>query len=617
MSLKDYERKRRFDKTPEPRPGRLAKTGTRPIFVVQLHHARRRHYDFRLQFGDALRSWACPKGPSYDPAVKRLAVEVEDHPVSYAAFQGDIPEGYGAGHVDTFDHGVWSTDGDAEAQLEKGHLHFELFGERLKGSWHLVRSGRNEKKQPWFLIKGKDAFAGKVEADDLMDATMRTSTRKASGKSGGAREVAATLVKRRAREAAPVKKARPAALRKTLKKVAGAKKSTASNGFFKPELATLREHPPLGDDWLHEVKWDGYRILTTIAHGQVQLWSRNALSWTDKIPDIRQAVEALGLKSAQLDGELIALNDGSADFNLLQQTLSGERSSPLVYMLFDVPFLEGYNLTRASLLDRKEVLGKLLKAAPSRLAYSSHIVGSGDQVFANANERKLEGIMSKRATSGYRGGRGDDWLKIKRLDSDEFAVVGYTAAKGSRKGFGSLLLARPAQDGEWSYAGLVGTGFSDTMLREITQSIAQGGSSKPSIKHPSEAPKGAQWIKPTVVAEVYYRGLGTSGVLRQPSLKAMRTDKTPNDLRDNDRSAVGSKSAESMRHRARNVSEGKRVDDIKITHPDRIVYPADGYTKQDVADYYVSVMKWFLPGVLDRPTSVIRFPDGIEKVSFF
>lgn len=605
MSLREYASKRHFDKTPEPRPGKSAGKTGRELFVVQLHHARRRHYDFRLQVGDVLKSWACPKGPSYDPKVKRLAVEVEDHPVSYASFQGDIPDGYGAGHVDTFDTGVWATSGDAQAQLQKGHLRFELFGQRLKGSWHLVRSHRQEKKPVWFLIKDEDAYVSRLEADDLLNATMVASTKRAAGKSGGAKEVAAKLAHARPkpRPAAGKRRVSPA---RWVARVEGAKKRIAPRGFFKPELATLRETPPAGDHWLNEVKWDGYRTLTSVTAGQVECWSRNALPWTDKLPEIGQAIEALGLTSAQLDGELIAVVDGQADFNALQQTLSGERASPLVYVLFDLPYLEGYDLSHSPLIRRKEALQRLLLDAPPQLAYSSHVVGGGEAAFESASAHHLEGIMCKRIDSPYRGGRGDDWVKVKRLASDEFAVVGYTAAKGSRKGFGSLLLAKPAPAGEWSYVGRVGSGFTDQMLRELTRSLARAGSRTPTIKHTAQAPRDAHWIAPTAVAEVFYRGIGNHGLLRQPSLKAMRPDKSPRDLRQGERAGKPKGKATSIE------STG-----IVITHPDRVVYPGEDITKQDIVDYYTAVMKWFLPGVINRPMSVIRWPGGINKPSFF
>lgn len=646
MSLQEYRRKRNFAKTREPSPDGSSKGRGRAIFVVQLHHASRRHFDFRLQVGDALRSWAVPKGPSYDPRVKRLAVEVEDHPVSYADFEGDIEEGYGKGHVDTFDRGVWSTTGDAEAQLRKGHLTFELFGKRLKGSWHLVRSGKKERQPSWFLIKASDAYASDVEADDLLDATMKESTRRAA-KTPASRTAAkktaapskAEPKKPRVSSAKAGSKSRRvpvATLAKAAAALDGARSAKASAEFFAPQLARLRESPPQGDAWLHEVKWDGYRILASVAKGKVSLWSRNALPWNDRLPEIVAAIEGLGLESARLDGELIALDaQGRSDFNALQRTLSGELQAPLAYMLFDMPYLQGYDLSKVALEQRKALLERLLSHAPRLLSYSGHNLGDGDQVFAMAMEQKLEGIISKRADGGYRSGRNDDWLKIKRLESDEFAVVGYTPAKGSRLTFGSLLLARPDADGGWTYAGRVGTGFTDEMLRELGKTLAKGGSKKPSVRIDAVDPtlRGALWVPPTAVAEVYYRGIGNKDLLRQPSLKALRVDKAPGDLRDSDRGSTakskGKASAESTRGtttkaaaKVANKAAGKAVKQgsaasVVISHPDRVVFPDDGITKQQVVDYYRAVMPWLLPAIADRPTSTIRCPGGIGSPCFF
>jgi bifunctional non-homologous end joining protein LigD len=612
-SLRDYQRKRDFSRTREPAAGHIPAGDRRAIFVVQLHHASRRHFDFRLQVGDVLKSWAVPKGPSYDPQVKRLAVEVEDHPVAYADFEGDIEHGYGKGHVDQFDHGVWTTPGDAEAQLRKGHLSFELFGKRLKGGWHLVRSSRKERQPAWFLIKAKDAFAGDVEADDLLDAKMTRSTRKAA-KTPATRAAAKKSTARK--KAIPKARKLPRLrLAKAAAALTGARPAVPGNEFFKPELARLRESPPEGATWLHEVKWDGYRILAAIADGKVQLWSRNALPWNDKLPDIVQSLESLGLHSARFDGELVALDArGHSDFNGLQQTLSGEAQLPLVYMLFDLPYLEGSDLSRVGLLERKQLLEKLLAHAPKHLGFSTHAIGHGEDIFRMATDEGLEGIISKRIDSAYHPGRGDDWLKIKRLESDEFAVVGYTPPKGSRSGFGSLLLARPdphVKSG-WIYVGRVGTGFSNEQLRQLSKTIADKGSIKPTVKLTAIDPllRGARWVKPAAVAEVYYRGIGNKNLLRQPSLKTMRIDKTPADLADSDRATTKTRTA------GRKPS-APRSAGIEITHPDRVVFPDDGYTKQDVADYYASVMKWFLPGVVNRPTSVIRCPEGTAKACFF
>ena len=619
-ALHDYRRKRDFSKTREPAPEAVVATPGRSLFVVQLHHASRRHFDFRLQVGNVLKSWAVPKGPSYDPQVKRLAVEVEDHPVAYATFEGDIEHGYGKGHVDQFDLGIWTTEGDAEAQLQKGHLRFELFGKRLKGGWHLVRSSRKERQPAWFLIKDKDAFAGDVEADDLLDAKMIASTR-AAAKTPASKAAASKSTARQKAIPKGTNKMSRAHLAKIAAGLEGARKAAARSDFFKPELARLRDTAPAGDDWLHEVKWDGYRILAAIADGEVRLWSRNALPWNDKLPDIVQALEALGLRSARLDGELVALDaHGRSDFNALQKTLAGEMQQPLVYMLFDLPYLEGHDLSRVALLKRKNLLQQLTAHAPRHLAFSTHVVGNGEQVFRIATEQQLEGIISKRAQSAYRPGRGDDWIKVKRLLSDEFAVVGYTPPKGSRSGFGALLLARPdpAAHTGWIYAGRVGSGFSDAQLHALAKVMEGKGHTQPTVTLAGVDPllRHARWVKPTTVAEVYCRGIGNQQLLRQPSLKTMRADKSPADLRNADRPAASTKAAKKA---TKAKPRGNDTDpaDITITHPDRVVFAQGKITKQDVADYYMAVMKWFLPGVIGRPTSVIRCPDGAGKTCFF
>ena len=440
MSLVDYRRKRSFDRTREPEPGKPPPRGRRAIFVVQLHHASRRHYDFRLQVGDALKSWAVPKGPSYDPAVKRMAVEVEDHPVDYAGFEGEIPKGeYGGGHVARFDQGVWATDGDPEAQLAKGHLRFELFGDKLKGGWHLVRSGKPARQPQWLLFKDKDAYAGTLEADDLLAdvAPPPAADLKRAGAGKARRKTLATAPAPRRRRRDWAKKALA---------LTGAVRGKAPTGPFEPQLAKLGESPPKGGQWLHELKWDGYRILATIAGGKVRLWSRNALEWTDRIPEIRDAIAALGLESGALDGELIAGSGSKDDFNLLQATLSGERQGTLALALFDLLHVDGVDVAGAPLVERKALLQELLEGVPGHLAYSSHVEGDGEAAFKLAADSHFEGIISKRMDRPYRGGRGDDWRKTKLLASDEFAVVGYTAPKGSRRGFGSLLLARPDRE---------------------------------------------------------------------------------------------------------------------------------------------------------------------------
>ncbi len=586
MSLHEYRRKRRFDRTGEPAPaGELA--AHRAIFVVQLHHARRRHYDFRLQVGDSLKSWAVPKGPSFDPKVRRMAVQVEDHPVEYAAFEGAIPVGeYGAGDVRIFDRGVWSTAEDVCAQLEAGHLRFELFGERLRGHWNLIRTDPKSRQPTWMLVKGKDEFASDLEADDLLDDELALPATPSVAAAGPGRDWLEQLAAAR-----------------------NARRATIGSEAFAPQLARLAEHPPDGEGWLHEVKWDGYRLLASICKGQPRLWSRNAIEWTARLPDIVGALTALGLDDARLDGELIVVQDGRSDFGALQATLSGELHLPLVYVLFDAIHLQGYDLTRTPLAERKALLEPLLAAHPSRhLQYSSHLRGNGDAAFDAATEQQLEGIVSKRAEAGYRPGRGDDWLKIKRLDSDEFAVVGYTPPKGARTGFGSLLLARP-DDGHWRYVGRVGSGFSDRLLQQLADELLQIGQSEPTVRIAGIDPalRGARWVAPQRVAEVYFRGMGRLGLLRQPSLKGLRTDKHADDLRDSDRAA-------SRRPRDKTLDV---IPPVTISNPDRVIYPDRGTSKQQVADFYREVIDWLLPGVLGRPLSVIRCPSGIGSACFF
>ena len=596
MSLTEYRRKRRFDKTREPEPGKAGGELSRTIFVVQLHHASRRHYDFRLQVGDALKSWAVPKGPSFDPSVKRMAVEVEDHPLDYAGFEGEIPKGeYGGGHVARFDQGVWATSGDAEAQLAKGHLRFELLGDKLKGGWHLVRSGKSARQPQWLLFKDDDDYASEIEADDLLaDVTAAPEAdlkRSGRGKEGKKKLTTPPTPKRRKRNWA-----------KQAEKLPGARKAKLKDQAFAPQLAKLGDAPPTGDQWLHEVKWDGYRLVATVVDGRVRLWSRNALEWTDKVPEIRGAIEQLGLTHAALDGELIAGAGTQADFNLLQATLSGEQQGMLTLVLFDLIHLDGFDLTRTPLVERKALLEQLLAEPPAHLAYSSHIPGQGQAAYEVASGQKFEGIISKKAQGTYHHGRSEEWRKTKRIESEEFAVVGATPGKGARQGIGSLLLARPDPKHGWVYAGRVGTGFSGEQLRELEAHIGGAGGSKPTVHIPKGATldaKGAAWFDPMFVVEVFLRGISNTGVLRQASLKAIRLDKDPADLQDSDQ-----------------APEQERPP-VKISSPTKVIYPDRGITKGEVAEYYQAVMEHILPGIIDRPLSIIRCPNGAGKACFF
>ena len=373
----------------------------------------------------------------------------------------------------------------------------------------------------------------------------------------------------------------------------------------------------------HEIKWDGYRILATVTDGQVRLWSRNALEWTDKIPDIRDAIQALNLRSARLDGELIAGRGTKEDFNLLQATLSGERQVPLALAVFDLLHIDGVEISEAPLRERKQLLQQILANAPAgHLAYSSHVEGDGLEAFRVAGEQHFEGIISKRADRPYRGGRSDDWRKTKQLASQEYAVVGYTAPKGSRTGFGSLLLATPDPQHGWLYVGRVGSGFSDTLMQEVTQHL-HGGGKRPTAHIPTEDTdlRGATWFAPRFVVEVFYRGIGGQQLLRQASLKAVRLDKDIADLADSDMGDVSPAQADvadtPARGRKRANKQAPAQGEPTLSSPTKLIYPDIRATKGDVWDYYHAVMDHLLPEIVGRPLSIIRCPNGAEKPCFF
>ena len=602
MSLQEYRRKRRFDRTPEPAAERRRARGKRPIFVVQLHHASHRHYDFRLQVGDTLKSWAVPKGPSFNPEIKRLAAEVEDHPIDYADFEGEIPKGqYGGGHVATFDRGLWTTDGDAEAQLAKGHLRFRLFGDKLKGGWHLVRTQKSGPRPQWLLFKERDDHAGTHEADDLLQDV----TPSHEGKT------VRPAKKRLKRATAASRSAQRWAGRAA--RLDGTRATRQRPGFRPPQLARLQADVPGGDTWLHEAKWDGYRLIAQIAKGKARVWSRNEIEWTTRVPEIVAAIEALDLDEAVLDGELVAGAGRQEDFALLQATLAGEKNAALSYVLFDILQVDGVDLSGSPQYQRKALLAELLKSPPDRLVYSSHIVGRGDEALSMALERGLEGIISKRADAPYQAGRGDAWRKVKQRASDEFAIVGFTAPKGSRSGLGALLLAAPEGVRGWRYAGRVGTGFSDGLLEALAAQLAPRARTTPTARVEVDDPelRRARWVAPTLVAEVFHHGLGKQGLLRQSSLKTVRRDKRAADLRE--RPAPLPRTGAVMPASRRPPA----VDDVALTHPERVVFADSGITKRQVFDYYRAMSRWLLPEIEGRPLSIVRCPQGAGRPCFF
>jgi bifunctional non-homologous end joining protein LigD len=596
MGLRDYRRKRRFGRTPEPSGKTAPRARRRPVFVVQLHQASHRHYDFRLEVGGVLKSWAVPKGPSLRHGEKRLAVQVEDHPLDYAGFEGDIPPGnYGAGHVDIFDRGTWRCEGDPRRALADGKLVFTLHGRKLRGEWALVRTAMRGRQPQWLLLKHDDAYAADREADDLVDAPDpprgRTPARPARRAAPAA-----------ARKATPRRRGMAkgdAAWRTRALAVAGARAGAMPFGF-EPELTLLRAAPPTGDDWLHEIKWDGYRLLVDLDGGRARLRSRGGQDWNATFPEVVRAVEALPVREACLDGELVALDArGHSDFSALQRAIEGADTAALRCMLFDLPGLAGVDLRDAPLAERKALLAALLAATGDGgpLGYSDHVVGHGARMFAETRRQGLEGVVSKRVDSPYRSGRTGDWVKAKHEQADEFAVVGYTPPKGSRSGFGSLLLATRAGGG-WRYVGRVGTGFDQAALAAIHRRLQPLARKTPTVALPAHVPfpvRTVRWVSPQLVAEVTFRGWAKEGLLRQASFKRLRDDKPVAQL-----------------------DPPQTVEPaMQITHPDRRMFADSDCTKADVADYYRAVARWLLPELVDRPLSLLRCPDGADDACFF
>jgi bifunctional non-homologous end joining protein LigD len=603
-SLARYRSMRDFSRTEEPRGKPLPKAKAALSFVVQKHAARRLHYDFRLELDGVLLSWAVPKGPSLDPSVKRLAMEVEPHPLEYGSFEGTIPKGeYGGGTVMVWDRGSWTPEGDPRKALEKGHLSFSLHGQKLKGAWHLVRTKRtaddghgNKEGKGWLLFKSKDAEArpgdGLLEAEPDSALTGRNLAQIAGGDEP--RE-----------ESAP-------APRKRRKRAMSKLPDT-----IEPELATLVDAAPAGDDWVHEIKLDGYRILARLDRREVTLLTRNGKDWSERMPALRAALGELDVEGAFIDGELVALNErGISDFQALQNSLKDGRDDALVYYAFDLLFDGDEDLRERSLLDRKSRLRELLEpSAPAlagRVRFSAHVVGHGQQFFENAAKLGLEGTIAKRAESSYRSGRGRDWLKIKTSQRQEFAIVGYTEPGGSRSHFGALLLGT-RRDGELLYAGKVGTGFTQASLKDLLAKLTPLKQAKPAVTNPprgAEA-RGVTWVEPTLVAEIGFTELTHEGFVRHPTFQGLREDKPAREVKLETAEPAPTKA------RARAKQNAAPATDYPLTNPDKVLYPEQGITKREVLDYYALVAPRMLPHVANRPLTLVRCPNGYDKPGFF
>ena len=605
-SLELYRAKRDFNVTrePAPKPGKAGGA----MFVVQKHAARRAglHWDFRLEHGGVLWSWAVPKGPSLDPADRRMAIHVEDHPIDYADFQGDIPEGqYGAGHVETWDRGIWEALDDPDAGMAKGHLHFVLHGRRLNGRFSLVRSrGGRSKAEAWFLIKADDACAG-------------------PGKDALTLE-AATIAKPAARP--------------------GAVKQAALPSRIEPELCTLVATAPVDGDWLSEIKFDGYRIMAVLDRhatgNQVRLLTRNGLDWAERMPALAAAFARIPAETAVLDGELVMLTpDGASSFPALQAALKAGRDRDLTWFGFDLLHLDGQDWRPAPLRDRKAAL-RALAPWTGVLRYSDHVEGQAEAMHQKACGMGLEGIVCKRAASPYRAGRGRDWVKVKCLGREEFIVLGFTPPAGSRTGLGALQLGYFDPSGRLHHAGAVGTGFTRTVLSGLRKRLDALVAAAPNMLVSGDPIEPATaWVTPELVAEVEFTGWSGAGRLRHAVFLGLREDKGPRDVVREAADPEAERTAYAPRKRAPFkvavppaarpaapkssrivVARAPRksramIGHIEITHPDRALWP--GITKQDLAEYWQAVAPHALPGLVARPLSILRCPDGIEGEKFF
>ncbi len=542
-SLATYRQKRDFERTSEPRGAAAPKKRAGLRYCIQRHEARRLHFDFRLELDGVLKSWAVPKGPSLDPGEKRLAVEVEDHPLEYGSFEGVIPAGeYGAGRVALWDEGTWEPDGAARKDLKRGRLGFTLRGRRLQGHWTLVRmKSREGKKTNWLLIRSKDGAP-----------------------------------------AAP------------------------SSSFVPPQLATLVDAAPTGDEWIHELKFDGYRILASLEDGAAVLWSRSGKDWTRPFPELAAALGKLRTSGTLLDGELVALDErGVSSFQALQKAISSGASGELVYQVFDLLRLDGKDLRERPLLERKKSLASLLRAAKKNVKYTDHVVGSGKAFKQAACRFQLEGIVSKRGDRPYRSGRGADWLKVKCTREQEFVIGGFTEPKGGREGLGALLLGTYRKPGELVYAGRVGSGFDAEVLRDLRRKLDKLEQREEPFQ---EGPEGLErrdvrWVRPLLVAQVKFTGWTGDGRLRHPVFDGLRLDKPA--------AEVGREEPAAM------AEQNGAVAGVAISHPDRVVYPELRLTKLDLARYYERVSTWILPQIAGRPLSLLRCPDGREKACFY
>jgi len=601
--LAKYNAKRDFSKTAEPKGERAGDTGHR--FMVQKHDATRLHWDLRLEVDGVMKSWAVTRGPSLNPDDKRLAVQTEDHPISYADFEGTIPEGeYGGGTVMLWDDGWWEPiPGKSAKDLEKGHLHFILHGERMKGEWLLIRlkPRGKERNTNWLLRKIDDNYTG--GSDDLVGnavTSVKTGRSMADIATGKKAKELASWKTLRATSSSPRRRPGPPSGSDSprLRSGPGLRRGDAKMPEFRdPQLCTLVDSVPTGTGWIHEVKYDGYRALIAIGGGKAKVYTRNGLDWTDKFHAIAEAAAKLPVGSALIDGEIVAFKDGHPDFSTLKDAISNDGDMTL--FAFDLLELDGESLAKLPQVQRKEQLRPLLEGADARLHYAEHIVGEGEKLFEAMCREGYEGIVCKRADAPYAGRRTQAWLKVKCLKRQEFVIVGWTESDKSR-GFRALLLG-VYEDGALRYSGKVGTGFTVETMNDLRARLDRLARKTPTVEAPRAATRGAHWVTPKLVAEIAFTEVTPDKVLRHPSFLGLR----------------GDKEAEEVVEEKAKPTPKPKASSITITHPDRLIFPDSTVTKGDLAAFYEAMAPVALQWIANRPISLVRCPQGRGKHCFF
>ncbi len=604
MSLEEYKAKRDFSRTSEPEAKKAKSDGTL-VFVIQRHAASRLHYDLRLEMDGVLKSWAIPKGPSLNPNDKRLAVQTEDHPYDYKDFEGSIPTGnYGAGEMEIWDSGNYeainkkkgkSDDLVLRSELHKGNIKIVLHGNKLQGEFALVKI-KNSEDNSWLLIKHKDEFAL-----DYYDAEEQTAPDS---------KVTAYLQEKKGNKK-NVKEKTAQHFRNFAPALAGEKKLKK---FIIPMTAKSSEKIVHGKDWAFEIKWDGYRAIADLTDG-VKLYSRNGLDFSNQFRKIANSLISQP-HSMIIDGEIVAYDkDGKPNFQLLQQ-IGQNKNLTIVYQVFDILFLNGHSTKALTYLQRKELLKDAL-VENEVIKYHDHVLEDGKEFFRLVEEMGLEGMMAKKTESTYSTGiRSSEWLKIKTQQTDEVIICGYTEPKGSRKYFGSLILGKYT-DGKLVFAGHIGTGFSDKLLKELYETMQPFITKKPPFEEIPKTNGKPTWLKPELVAEIKFSEITADSIYRHPVFLHLRNDKTVKDLNSKTEKTAVKKIEKEESRKSEIPKSSKSRNTVKLSNQNKIYFPKDGVSKGDVIRYYQSISEFILPHLRDRPQSLNRFPNGIDGLSFY